>query len=63
MLKSVDRLNKMQDEELLIEPTPPEDWECCGSECGDYCVYEIYRREKQAYDAQQHRLNVSNSQA
>lgn len=53
----------MQDEELLIEPTPPEDWECCGSECGDYCVYEIYRREKQAYDAQQHRLNVSNSQA
>lgn len=42
--------------ELLPKPIPPEDWECCGSECGDYCVYEIYRREKQAYDEQQSTL-------
>lgn len=48
-------------EQLLEEPTPPEDWECCGSECGDYCVYEIYRREKQAYDAQQQQLNTQSS--
>ena len=32
-------------------PTPPEDWECCGSECGDACIHENYRREKQEYDA------------
>lgn len=31
-------------------PTPPEDWECCGSECGDACVYEIYAQEKQTYE-------------
>ena len=31
-------------------PTPPEDWECCGSECGDACVYEIHAQEKQAYE-------------
>lgn len=47
--------------QLLEEPTPPEDWECCGSECGDYCIYEIYRREKQAYDAQQQQLNAQSS--
>lgn len=41
---------------LMEEPIPPEEWECCGSECGDYCVYEIYQREKQAYDAQQRTL-------
>lgn len=37
----------------LTPPTPPEDWECCGSECGDACIHEIYRREKAEYDAQQ----------
>lgn len=25
-----------------IEPFPPDDWECCGSECGDACVWERY---------------------
>ena len=30
---------------------PPEDWECCGSECGDACTFEIYRREKAEYEA------------
>ena len=34
-------------------PTPPEDCACCGSECGDACIHEIYRREKAEYDAQQ----------
>lgn len=33
-----------------VKPTPPEDWECCQSECGDFCVYEIYAKEKQIYD-------------
>ena len=46
----------MPDEPLLPEPVPPEDWECCGSECGDACIYEIYAREKIAYEAQQKRL-------
>lgn len=35
---------------LPPKPEPPADWECCGSECGDACIFEIYRREKQAYD-------------
>lgn len=48
--------------ELLPEPSPPEDWECCGSECGDYCVFEIYRREKQAYDEQQQHLQQQTQQ-
>lgn len=43
-------------EVLLPKPDYPESWECCGSECGDFCVYEIYNREKQAYDEQQKRL-------
>ncbi len=37
----------------LPEPVPPEDWECCGSECGDACVWQIYYRDKAAWDAQQ----------
>lgn len=41
------------DQPLLSEPVPPEDWECCGSECGDACIHEIYRREKAAYAQQQ----------
>ena len=41
---------------LLPEPVAPEDWECCGSECGDACTFEIYRRDKAAYDAQQKAL-------
>ena len=36
---------------LPPEPVPPEDWECCGSECGDACTFEIYRREKAEYEA------------
>lgn len=37
--------------ELPQVPIPPEDWECCGSECGDACIFEIYRQEKAEYDA------------
>ena len=44
-------------------PVPPEDWECCGSECGAACVYEIYRREKAAYEAaRQAECNVGGSE-
>lgn len=43
----------MPSESLLPEPIAPEDWECCQSECGDACIFEIYRREKAAYDEQQ----------
>ena len=40
-------------EPLLPEPVKPEDWECCGSECGDACIQTIYWNEKAKYDAQQ----------
>lgn len=43
-------------EKLIEEPTYPEDWECCDNGCGELCVYEIYRIQKQAYDEQQKRL-------
>lgn len=43
-------------DELLQPPTPPEDWECCGSECGDACIFQIYYRQKEAYDKQQREL-------
>ncbi|WP_164171978.1 oxidoreductase-like domain-containing protein [Streptococcus pneumoniae] len=41
---------------MLPKPEYPEAWECCGSECGEYCVYEIYQRDKIDYDAQQKRF-------
>ncbi len=31
-------------------PTPPEAWECCGSDCGEFCVYEMYAKDKQEYE-------------
>lgn len=43
-------------EHNLIEPLYPEEWACCNSGCGDQCVYEIYRREKQAYDEMKKKL-------
>ncbi len=46
-------------EPLLPEPVKPEDWECCGSECGDACIQTIYFQEKAAYDAQQLRLRTA----
>lgn len=45
-------------EVLLPKPEYPESWECCGSECGDFCVFEIYNQEKQAYDEQQKRYQA-----
>lgn len=51
-----------QPETPIEKPIPPEAWECCNSECGELCVYAIYRTQKQAYDAQQKRLaNQSNN--
>ena len=41
---------------LLPDPVAPEDWECRGSECGDACLWELYYRDKAAYDAQQRDL-------
>ncbi|UXZ04888.1 oxidoreductase-like domain-containing protein [Moraxella nasicaprae] len=51
----------MNHQTLLSKPEPPEDWECCQSGCGDNCVYEIYAKEKQAYEAQQAQLNHKNT--
>lgn len=48
-----------ENETLLPEPVKPEDWECCGSECGDACIQTIYYREKAEYDAQQRRLKAA----
>lgn len=47
---------------LLPEPVPPEDWECCGSDCGDACVWELYYRDKAAYDAEQRALAAQSEQ-
>ena len=44
---------KIKLEDLLPEPVRPEDWECCGSDCGEACIQTIYWHEKAAYDAQQ----------
>ncbi|NOL49851.1 zinc-binding dehydrogenase [Pelistega europaea] len=38
--------------EELTPPRYPESWECCGSDCGESCVYTIYAREKEEYDRQ-----------
>lgn len=35
---------------LPPKPEAPADWECCGSECGEACIFEIYRREQAEYD-------------
>lgn len=40
-------------------PVTPEDWECCGSECGDACVFELYRRECIEYKRLLHDTNTS----
>lgn len=44
---------KLKEEDLLPEPVRPEDWECCGSECGDACIQTIYANDKRAYEEQQ----------
>lgn len=44
-------------EPLLKLPDYPAEFECCDSGCGEFCVYEIYRQQKQAYDEQQVRLH------
>lgn len=37
----------------LNEPQPPEHWECCEGGCGDACVWQIYYREKAAFERSQ----------
>ena len=51
----------MSTPELLTPPVPPEDWECCNSDCGDACVWQIYYREKAAYETIQAQLSTSSS--
>ncbi|MDP5057067.1 MAG: oxidoreductase-like domain-containing protein [Marinomonas hwangdonensis] len=36
-------------------PTPPEEWECCESECSP-CVWDTYREELQQWNAEQKAL-------
>ncbi len=43
-------------EPLLPEPEQPADWECCGSDCGEACIWEMYYRDKRLYDEQQRQL-------
>ncbi|MDO4433832.1 MAG: oxidoreductase-like domain-containing protein [Alysiella sp.] len=57
----MDATQKLDLATLPPKPEPPEDWECCGSECGDACIYEIYRREKAAYDAAVRQLQVEDT--
>ena len=47
------QIHTMSDKKLVepIEPFPPEDWECCGSECGDACVWERYYQSMDRYRA------------
>lgn len=41
---------------LPLPPTPPADWECCGSECGDACIYVLYQKERERYEQQLRQL-------
>lgn len=53
----MDTTQKLENnEKILPEPVRPEDWECCGSDCGDACIFTIYWQQKADYDAQQKRL-------
>lgn len=38
---------------VLSKPIAPESWECCGSECGEVCVWERYAQALSLYEAQQ----------
>jgi hypothetical protein len=37
---------------MLAKPTPPEDWECCESECSP-CVWDTYYEDLREWQAQQ----------
>ncbi|SBS31453.1 hypothetical protein MSP8887_01636 [Marinomonas spartinae] len=41
-------------------PTPPEDWECCESECSP-CVWDTYYEELRAWNAEQKKIKESQS--
>lgn len=40
---------------MLEKPTPPEDWECCGSECSP-CVWDTYYEELREWNTEQKAL-------
>lgn len=44
------------------KPTPPEDYECCQSECSP-CVWDSYYDEMQLWQAEQTALKNSAEQA
>ena len=48
--------------EELIPPTPPEEWECCGNDCGEACVYSIYNKAKAEYEQQKKLLEDFNDE-
>lgn len=33
-----------------LPPEPPEEGECCESECGDGCIWTRYRQARAAYE-------------
>lgn len=37
------------------KPTPPEDWECCESECSP-CVWDLYYQELREWNEEQKQL-------
>lgn len=43
-------------------PTPPEDWECCESECSP-CVWDTYYEELREWNAEQKALKESQTEA
>ena len=40
---------------MSARPTPPEDWECCESECSP-CVWDTYHEELRHWNAEQKAL-------
>lgn len=40
---------------MSARPEPPEDWECCESECSP-CVWDTYYEELREWNAQQKAL-------
>lgn len=43
------------------KPTPPEDWECCESQCSP-CVWDTYNEDLQAWQAQQKAIQTQESE-
>ncbi|REG84216.1 oxidoreductase-like domain-containing protein [Marinomonas pollencensis] len=43
-------------------PTPPEDWECCESECSP-CVWDTYYEELREWNAEQKAMKSATAEA